>query len=290
MKTKSNLVGPQNQGQGEKPQLTNSGSGRRKFLTTIAGAGAAIALLGSRNVRAQNEKTFSASNPWGGQEEKKAEGAPPEKKKTGESGSKTIGREEVERLIENTKREQYYLVPNAERVVQGSEKIECSAATSGEDFVVAVKSKEGQFEEKVVLKNADRETVAIANFEPNGNALFEDVMVISGNGKLAVCLQEKGGVPSLVQISSTQNKRMPNFFDGEDKKLKQAIGYENKGGEITIISAPENPIEGDKVLMVKISKKGEVSSSVCEMKEVNWGKKGNVYGEMQKKGALFPED
>ena len=281
MKTKPNLVGPEKTGQGEGVRAPENG--RRKFLA--AGAGAAIAVLGARYLPAQ-EKTFGASNPWG--EQGKTESKPVKEK----AGSrKTITEEEVKGLIENAEKEMRFSAGNpwaGETNVTRTKNFKCEYSEGKTSLGIAISSRKSEWKDKIVFYEAIKKGSSSMDFIPKNHDLVDDeLLVFAAGGKLAVCFQDKNfEMPVLLEFRAGSGRQMftiPNPGKDSPMEQKQAfqkpvIGYEHKDGEITIISAPETLQEGDKVLMVKISKGGEVSSSILEIRKLDLGKSQNPFG------------
>lgn len=248
MKQKTNCVGPQERGQVKRK--VEAGSGRRKFLTTIAGAGAAIALLGSRSAAAQEKKKLPDATSM-------------------ETSKKTINKDDVKRLLNTENKEldveEVNFFGGDPRTGTKNFRYDISEKKGG--FSVMISSKKAGWKEEVVFPGIKKEDANVAIFKPKGNdAIADELLVFAGRGKIAVCFQDKNhGTPVLMQFSGAKQ---------ETSKVK--IGYENKDGEVVVISAPKKVGKGDKVLAVKVSGNGIISSTVLECSEatmavIEWG-------------------
>jgi len=254
--------------------------GRRRFLTTVAAAGAMIALLGVGSPAAQEKPFSGGGNAYDhsastGEENK---GAKIVNGINQETGRKIIPQSIVERLVKNAEEGSLLGVSTFPNQWIGGKPIDMyetdafgySAVEESENVIFQVKSKNVNWAEKIILTKEEAEGMKLYRFSGEKNlAASDEVVVMATGNRTAIWFFDASfQMPTLIQFSYPQNKRMPNFFeDGEVKPLKQAIGYENKDGEITIISVPENAIEGDSVLRVKINKAGAVSSEILIYKE-----------------------
>lgn len=274
MNQKTNCVGPQKEGQVKR--IEKAGSGRRKFLTIVAGAGAAVALLGSQSARAQEKKPFSASNPW-----------------TTEGGKKMISKEQVEGLIQNARKGKKGLNPFKVGGPESTKHFRYEVSEDKNGFSVELYFKKSAWKETVAF-NASEANGAAYVFKPKGHAAIEDeLLVFAAGGKMAVCFLDKTiGAPVLMQFSLGSGEipklkqpvagskppkiesawGMPNpgknSSEPTNKTGSAKIGYECKDGKITLLSAQGKMENGGTVPMVEVTADGTVLSMAREIGEL----------------------